>query len=220
MSTLIGYVDEDHRRILSIVNRVKWLVVAVIGGALLYTSILILVSSHNLVEWLNTLIATIVSVFSALVIGILLYRYQTTEDDRKKREGLRELLIAELDETARLIGCHRTTINARSLTRERFSPYEFYANLVRHHPQPLIVEEAVKSGLFSIELTTKLQALSRLMNTHQIEVGYAVDSLPFVFEPGPEMSRYGNAIQSVIGSEERVIRGCREVQELVESERP
>lgn len=201
-----------------VTNRIGWLVAAVVCGALLYTCVLLLFSPSNLVEWFNTLIATVVSVFSALVIGVLLYGFQTEENDRKKREELRELLIAELDETARLVEENRTTINSTSLTRERFSPYEFNANLKRHHPQPLIVEEAIKSGLFSTELTTKLQALSRLMNTHQIEVGYALNSLPFVFEPGPEMSRYGNAVQSVIGSEERVIRACKEVKGLVESE--
>lgn len=193
-------------------------VAGIIGVVLLYTVILLLFSRGNLAEWFSTLIATVVSVFSALVVGILLYRYQTSEDDRKKREELRELLMAELDETARLIEEHRTTINAKSLTRERFSPYEFDARLKRHHPQPLIVEDAIRSGLFSMELTKKLQAISRLMRTHQIEVGYAVNSLPFVFEPGPEMSRYGNAVQSVIGSEERVIQACKEVRGLVESE--
>lgn len=202
----------------NVANRIGWLVAAVILGVLLYTSILALFSPQNLIGWLNTLIATVVSVFSALIIGILLYRYQTRENDRKKREELRELLIAELKETARLVEEHRTTINIKSRTRERFSPYNFDAHLKRHHPQPLIVEEAVKSGLFSTELTKKLQALSRLMHTHQIEVGYAVDSLPFVFEPGSEMSRYGNAVQSVRDSEERVIRACKEVRELVESE--
>lgn len=205
------------RRALDTPNRIRLPIAGAVGGALLYTAILLLFSRSNLVEWFNTLIATVLSVFAALVVGIVLYRYETTENDRKEREELGELLITELKETATLIEENRTTINIRSHTRERFSPHDFDARLKRHHPQPLIVEEAVKSGLFSAELTKQLQAISRLMHTHQIEVGYAVQSLPLVFEPSPEMSRYGNAVQSVIGSEEQVIRGCREVQRMVES---
>jgi hypothetical protein len=54
----------------------------------LYTLGVALASLDQLLAWLDTLFSTILSVFSALVIGLTLFRYQTRETDRKKREDL------------------------------------------------------------------------------------------------------------------------------------
>lgn len=51
----------------------------------LYTVGVALASLDQLLGWLNTLFSTILSVFSALVIGLALFRYQIRETDRKKR---------------------------------------------------------------------------------------------------------------------------------------
>lgn len=53
----------------------------------LYTVGVTLASLDQLLAWLDTLFSTILSVFSAIVIGLALFRYQSRETDRKKREN-------------------------------------------------------------------------------------------------------------------------------------
>ena len=61
----------------------------VLGVALIvYTVAVALASPDQLFDWLNTLVATVLSVFSALVVGLVLLRLQTKEADAKKREEL------------------------------------------------------------------------------------------------------------------------------------
>lgn len=192
---------------------------AAIGVLLVaYTLGVALISPHNFLGWLNTLVSTAVSVFFALVIGLALFQYQTRETDRKKREDFRELLLTELGETASTIEENPSTIQVTKRTR-LFAPLEFDAGLKKHYPSPLVVEEAIKSGLFETELTEKLQAIARLMYSHHLEVRDAVSSVPLAIGENPETARYGRAVESVIGSEGRVVRGCKEVMRLVESER-
>lgn len=188
-----------------------------VAVAAAYTLGVALAAPCEIGRWLNTLVSTGVSVAFALAIGLLLYRYQTGENDRKRRGELRALLLVELGETARLIEESRSTINVTKVTA-LYNPLVFESRLKKHYPSPLVVEEAVRSGLLSTELTAKLQALGRLMHTHSIEVQEAVGSLPLVMGENPETARYGKAVQSVIGSEERVIRACREVAALIEAE--
>lgn len=189
----------------------------ILGVVIIYTIAVATLWPDEIVGWLNTLISTVASVFSALAIGLLLYRYQSRENDRKKYEELKTLLKTELGEIAKVIEENRTTINVSTYTK-LFNPLVFEARLKKHYPNPLVVEEAVKSGLFSVEVTAKLQALSRLMHTHQLEVQYAVTSVPLVIDENPETARYGAAVQSVRDSEDRVVRACREVIELAVSE--
>lgn len=171
----------------------------------------------QLTNWLNNLIPTLLTVSFALATGLFLYRYQTRETDRKKYKELSILLRAELSEIRNTIEEHRTEIDIRKFTALG-NPLNFNARLKKHYPDPLIVQEAIKSGLFNADLIAKLQALSRLMHTHQLEVQYAVNSVPLVIEENAETARYGTAVQSVLNSEDRVIEACKEVMELVKSE--
>jgi Tfp pilus assembly protein PilN len=52
--------------------------------------------SRRLLNWINTLFATLLSVFAALVIGLVLFRHQSRETDRKKKDELTRLLRSEL----------------------------------------------------------------------------------------------------------------------------
>lgn len=171
--------------------------------------------SGSLATWLNTLVATTVSVIFAGVIGLTLYRYQVRNNDRKRREELRTLLLTELDETAKVMEEHPSSINIWKVTA-LYNPLGFDARLKKHHPAPLAIEEAIRSGLFAPDVTAKLQSLARLMHTHILEVQQAVNSVPLTLEENPEMARYGRAVESVVGSEKRVVNACKEVISLLE----
>lgn len=194
----------------------KWITFVAILITVLYTVYVCAASpSGSLATWLNTLVSTTVSVTFAGLIGLTLYRYQVRNNDRKRREELRTLLLTELGETARVMEEHPSSIIVRKVTAF-YNPLDFDAHLKKHHPTPLAVEEAVRSGLFVPDVTAKLQALARLMHTHILEVQQAVNSIPLVMEENPETARYGTAVQSVIGSEKRVVDACKEVISLIE----
>lgn len=83
----------------------------VLGVALIvYTVAVALSSPDQLFDWLNTLVATVLSVFSALVVGLVLFRFQTKEADAKKREELAALLEVELAELEREFMASRTVV--------------------------------------------------------------------------------------------------------------
>lgn len=189
----------------------------ILGVVIVYTILVAIFSPDELVGWISTLISTIASVFSALAIGLLLYRYQSRENDRKKYGELSALLKTELGEIAKVIEENQTTINVTTYTK-LFNPLVFEARLKKHYPNPLVVDEAVKSGLFSAKVIAKPQSLGRLMRAHQLEVQYAVNSVPLVMEESPETARYGAAVQSVRDSEDRLVRACKEVMGLIVSE--
>jgi ABC-type uncharacterized transport system permease subunit len=48
----------------------------------LYTVGVALASLDQLLGWLNTLMATVLSVFSAVVVGLIPFRFRTREIDR------------------------------------------------------------------------------------------------------------------------------------------
>lgn len=70
-------------------------------AVVVYTVAFAFASFDQLLEWLNTLISTMLSVFFTLVVGLVLFRFQTRETDNKKRDELSALLEAELGEVER-----------------------------------------------------------------------------------------------------------------------
>src|SRR5215218_8806235 len=85
-----------------------------------YTVGVALASPDQLFGWLNTLMATVLSVFSALVVGLVLFRFQTKEAASKKREELAALLEAELVELEREFKDSRTVV-PDSILEDRLS---------------------------------------------------------------------------------------------------
>ena len=127
-----------------------------------YTVGVALASPDQLFGWLNTLMATVLSVFSALVVGLVLFRFQTKEADLKKREELAALLEAELAELEREFKDSRTTVPDGILEDERSSAFH-EIRLSIHHPHPLVIEEAIRSGLFDAQVTVGMLVLAREM---------------------------------------------------------
>ncbi|MBA2714253.1 MAG: bifunctional DNA primase/polymerase, partial [Rubrobacteraceae bacterium] len=99
--------------------------------------------------------ATALSVFSALVVRLVLFRFQTKETDAKKQEGLGALLEAELAELEREFMDSRTTV-ADGILEDRRSSAFHQIRLSIHHPHPLVIEEAIRRGLFDEQLTSGL----------------------------------------------------------------
>jgi len=190
----------------------------------LYTIVVALASFDQLLGWLNTLLSTVLSVFSALVVGLALFRYQTRETDRKKREGLAALLEAELGEFRRALLGSRTVVPDELL--EDRPPYASHAiRLSIHHPHPLVIEEAARSGLFGAEPTAAMLVLARDMRAHDLFLREATSLEPHMdrawadglrHRAGREeffrlLRRYAQAASMVQRSEGSIVSGCEEV---------
>lgn len=200
---------------------------SVLGVALaLYTVGVALASSDQLLGWLNTLMATVLSVFSALVVGLVLFRFQTKETDGKKREELAALLEAELTEFRGKLLESRTVVPDEIL--EDRCPSAFHEiRLGIHHPRPLVIEEAIRSGLFGAEQTASMLVLARDMKAHNLFLREATSLEPHMdrawaagLESRPSreeffrlLRRYAQAVRMVQLSEESILAGCGEVLE-------
>lgn len=192
----------------------------------LYTVGVALSSLEQLLGWLNTLMATVLSVFSALVVGLVLFRFQTKETDAKKREELAALLGAELAEIEREFLDSRTAVPDEILEDRRSSAFH-EIRLSIHHPHPLVIEEAIRSGLFDAELTSGMLVLAREMKAHNLFLREATSLEPHMdrawaagLERRPSreeffklLRRYAQAVRMVQLSEESILAGCGEVLE-------
>src|SRR5215207_4187466 len=148
-------------------SEISWAAAVLSVLVVLYTVGIALASLNQLFGWLNTLLATMLSVVCALVIGLALFRYQTRETDRKKREGLAALLETELREFRRGLLSSRTFVPDEAL--EDLPPSASHEiRLSIHHPHPLVIEEAARSGLFGAELTAAMLVLARDMRAHNL----------------------------------------------------
>lgn len=145
-------------------------------------------------DLLVQLFATFVGAVLALAAGLYLFLYQAEETDSKRREELRDLVRAELEETA------------QELKDKGATDYED-TSLV--YIQPLMIEQAAKSGLFTTSLTRKLLSLARQFHTYNgkvrdllaIPAGYDLDS-----QEGK--SRLTGAARGTAGAADEVIERC------------
>jgi hypothetical protein len=145
----------------------------------LYTVGVALASLEQLLAWLDTLFSNVLSVFSALVIGPVLFRYETRETDRKKREDLTLLLERELGDLRRSFLASRTSVPEKVLDDPIPSALH-EIGLSIHHPHPLVIEESARSGLFSAETTAAMLVLARDMRAHDLHLREATCLEPYM----------------------------------------
>ena len=130
-------------------SRHAWIAVSVLGGvALAYSAPLAVQAPGEFWGWVNELLATLLSVTAAFLVGVKLYSFQAKDADDRKREDLRSLVRSELAETVTSFG-RSTSVPEGDDTEETEPPARKYLVYV----QPLILEEAAKSGLLSRDTT-------------------------------------------------------------------
>lgn len=187
---------------------------------LIYTAFVYITSPGDLFGWFSTLISTALLVLFALLVGLVLFAYQTQETDRKKKEELEELLKTELGEVRHVIETARTVVPDEALetTENFFTSHEL--QYVFRYTHPLIVEEAARSGLFDTEQTSEMLALARNMRQHNVFVQEAMtleryeDSAlvasgdQFSRELQRARKRFAWALRDVQKSEESIINSC------------
>lgn len=104
-------------------------------------------------DWLNTLVGSGVSFFLALLAGIYLFGLQNRSTERTTRTALRSLLAAEMSDLLGVLG-----------DRSRMSislPSGATHSVLVAFVQPLAIEKAALSGLFSKVESENLLHLAR-----------------------------------------------------------
>lgn len=188
-----------------------------------YTLYIWLSSPEEFIGWLNTLFSTLVSVFFALVVGLLLFQYQTKRNSLAKKADLTNLLRADLGDVRRMIEVSRTIVSDEALETTETSFTAHKVVVTTHYVHPLIVEEAARSGLFDEDQVIELLALARNMRAHNVRV-QEVNNMRtqmdmFGRRPDFEVTKefllsiriYAEAARSVQRSEDRIIDGCNKL---------
>ena len=188
---------------------------ALLGVVVLaYTGAVRLFSPDDLFGWLSTLLSTVLSVFSALVVGLALFRYQTRQADRKKTADLAGLLETELSEVMEDLVTRRTRVPTEGDV-SAFIPSN--VKVEPHYAHPLIVEEAARSGLFGREQMSLMLSLARAMRAHNLRVSEALALLP---NAGKNNEQYAEAGRAVRRSEECIVDLCGKLLDGVRGANP
>jgi hypothetical protein len=132
---------------------------AAIALAAVYTGIVQIAAKGQRWAWWHRLVSTIVSVLLGIVIAMHIYSLQQNDQREGQKRRILYLLNAELLDTYRVL----TSTNDFAIitNNDRFSAQVGFI-------QPLITEEAVKSGLFDQFLTEQLIHLARKMRFYNV----------------------------------------------------
>lgn len=143
--------------------------------ALAYSSLIAVQQQPKLWDWLNTLVATGISFFLALVAGLYLFNEQTSSTRRSDHSDLRVLLVAELSDLIRILSDNsRMTVNF---------PGRAHISVLITFVQPLVIEKAALSGIFSNLESENLLHAARKIRMFNVKCEYLLGLLQSRAEP-------------------------------------
>lgn len=143
--------------------------------ALAYSSLVALQQQPKLWDWLNTLAATGISFFLALVAGFYLFNQQASSTRESNGSELRQLLVAELSDLSRILrDSSRMTVHF---------PGRGEISILIAFVQPLIIEKAALSGLFGNVESENLLHAARKVRMFNVKCNYLLGLLQSRSEP-------------------------------------
>ena len=146
-----------------------FIVIPLITSLILFTFWTIQVQNNgndsDIFTWWTTLLATIISIVIAAIVGIRIYFYQKKYEDEKRLDQLITLLKTEL---------HYILDEVKNENKEKIKldTFTHETNVVITFLQPLIIEESAKSGLFNVSISEKLFQLSSSINSYNIRISF------------------------------------------------
>lgn len=138
-------------------------VVSIFLVVLIYTLFLRKCISDSATNWIDSLVSTFISVLLAIMVGILLFEYSETKSNQNKKNSYRNLLGSELSDTFRIL-----SIGERMTIRIGENDYPVLITYV----QPIIIEDAARSGLFGETVTENMLHLARKMKMFNIKTDF------------------------------------------------
>ena len=151
--------------------RMGRMVTALLIGSVAFvfiTELVIEFAQQELAEWLITVAATAIGAVLALALALYQFGYQQRETTNARREELRKLIRAELEDTA------------QELENQYANRPPEVGDTALVYVQPLILEQAVKSGLFSTSLTQDLLSAVRQFHTYNAKVADLLAFRPYL----------------------------------------
>src|SRR5919199_1341831 len=111
--------------------------------------------------WFSTLLATLVGVVLAARISMWLFQVQREQNEERRKQQLRDALIAELQATI-----DRLNTETREIVRAPAGSHQPDVKVVLTHLEPIACDEAIKSALFGHKNTVNLTHLAREMRDY------------------------------------------------------
>ena len=178
---------------------IKLLLIITISIAIIYLVVFSLMQPEDILNLLNTVIGTFLSFFIAVLAGIYLFNWQTDKSNRARAEDLNSNLAAELSDLLRILNAD----GAMSITLP--SGHEKRVLIV--FIQPLIIESAALSGLFSQLDNENLLHLARKVRMFNFKVEYLMG----LIQSKANEETIVHAIDNVEGSRISIIEGINKV---------
>ena len=156
--------------------------------ALAYSALILLEQQPKAWDWFNTLAATGISFFLALIAGIYLFNQQTMATRTSENEDLRILLTAELSDLQRILNdSNRMGLDFPSGKK---------IDVLITYIQPLVIEKAALSGLFTVTESENLLHIARKIRTYNLKTQYFLSLLPSRSSESTFLHAYENLEQS------------------------
>ena len=156
--------------------------------ALAYSALILLQQQPKAWDWFNTLAATGISFFPALIAGIYLFNLQTTATRTSESEDLRILLTAELSDLQRILNdSNRMGLDFPSGKK---------IDVLITYIQPLVIEKAALSGLFTVTESENLLHIARKIRTYNLKTQYFLSLFPSRSSESTFLHAYENLEQS------------------------
>lgn len=135
-----------------------------------YTLALVTFKKNEVWNWLHTFIATILSISTALLVGIILYNYEAKISQDLAKQRIRSLLAVELSNDLDALE-QEPSLTITLATSEKKK------KVLVTNIGSLILEEAIKSGFFDIEKTKKMAVCANNINQYNIETSWLLSIL-------------------------------------------
>lgn len=158
--------------------------------ALAYSALILLQQQPKAWDWFNTLAATGISFFLALIAGIYLFNLQTTATRKSENKDLHILLSAELSDLQRILN------NSNRMGLD--FPSGKKIDILITYIQPLVIEKAALSGLFAVTESENLLNIARKIRTYNLKTQYFLSLLPGRSSENTFLHAYENLEQSRI----------------------
>ncbi len=144
------------------VNPVRFTIAMGLLTFLVFSALVGLLAPGEFWGAISTFIATLISVIGAFFIGVGLYNSQVRIADAKRVEQLSEVLVSELSGTIDAL--------KRAAEHKVEPPSPQWDTVPVTYVQPIILEDAARSGLFNTEVTKKMLLLARTVHLYNLRV--------------------------------------------------
>jgi hypothetical protein len=146
------------------------LIAVLITAAGAYTLALVKFKKTEVWNWLHTFIATILSISTALLVGIILYNYEDRISQDLSKQRIRSLLAVELSNNLDALEQEPSLTITLATSKKR-------RKVLVTNISNLMLNEAIKSGFFDIEKTKRMALCANNINQYNIETSWLLSIL-------------------------------------------